>query len=167
MTLAQLLKREPLPPGQVLLDALHDAESILADARTRVSVDDETTAQDMARFIESLERAAKLAKVALDTGLMERVVLQRERDNDAIGKMLSDVLVFVVDLWLDHAGMPVSRRREWRTWALTTAQTRLLEVAGDATNAGYPPPPPSDARVVDSYAVPELEADALATVDGA
>jgi hypothetical protein len=162
MTLAQLLAREPRPPGQVLLDALHDAESILTDARTRVMGSD-VTVEDMNRFVEAITRAAKLANVAMGAGLMERVVQQRERELELEAQVAGGALMAGLAAILDALVVDVYQREALRQRALTVMHATLL---------GAPPPDvplaiePASPPPVDPEVRRVLEAEAVAIAEG-
>jgi hypothetical protein len=97
MTLGQLLQSEPRPVGTVLLDAIHSADAILQDAKAKVSVDGDVSVVEMSRFIEALERAAKLAKVAVDAGVATKLVEIRELEITQHSRRISDILLGTID----------------------------------------------------------------------
>jgi hypothetical protein len=132
VTLAQLMKDDPRPVGTVLLDALHSADALLQDARTKVTVGGDVTANDMSRFIEALERAAKLAKTVIDAGVAVKMVEARERDLDAEGQIVVDALLAVLDPLIDRLEVAPVSRAAWRTWALQTVVAKLHGVPGPA-----------------------------------
>jgi hypothetical protein len=90
MTLGQILRSERRPVGEVLLDAVHAADAITRDLTVRVSAGD-TDVETLTRFIEALTRSAKLAKVALDAGVMQAVVAQRVGEGRGRVKLTEDL----------------------------------------------------------------------------
>jgi hypothetical protein len=145
MTLSQFLREPHRPVGEVLLDAVHAADAITRE----LTVDIDGGARDadtITRFIEALNRSAKLAKVAIDAGVMTAIVQQRQRDLELEGRIASDALTSVVDVLLAHLACAPADRERWRAWAYTSMMARLgmkVEVA----------PLPPDAYAVEAQAI--------------
>jgi len=137
MTLAHLMANDPRPVGTVLLDALHSADALLQDARTKITVGDTVDANDMTRFIESLERAAKLAKTVIDAGVAVKMVEARTRDLEAEGQIVVDAMVAVLDPLIDRLDVAPTMREAWRHWALQSVVAQLHGVPGPAMPVAY------------------------------
>jgi hypothetical protein len=147
MTLGELLAQDPRPVGTVLLDAVRDADALLSDARTRVSVDGETTAQDMTRFIEALERAAKLSKVALDAGVMRAIVQQRDQElalMELAGGRAVDALMVGLDVVL--GAIAEDKREALRRRALDAMRAALVGASPHDVPPAIEPGPPAVLR---------------------
>src|SRR5689334_6152060 len=60
MSLAQILRDDPRPPWQVLLEALHTSDAIMQDL-LQVARDQDLTPEQMDRLVQAAERAAKMS----------------------------------------------------------------------------------------------------------
>jgi hypothetical protein len=147
MTLAQLIQNDPRPVGTVLLSALHAADALLRDAEVKVTdAGKEVPVETMTRFIEAIDRAAKLAKVTIDAGVAVKMVEARTRDLEAEGQIVVDAMVSVLDPLIDRLDVAPTMREAWRHWALQSVVAQLHGVPGPAMPAEFLP---IEARIVD------------------
>lgn len=65
-------------PGEVLLAAVQDVDAIVQQIKRQVERREELTGTDLLALGDWLDRAAKLAKTALDAGVQERQVRLQE-----------------------------------------------------------------------------------------
>lgn len=61
------------PAWEILADALHAADTLMLDARVKLTQDGEpVTVEALDKFLSALDRAQKFAKTVLDAGVEER-----------------------------------------------------------------------------------------------
>jgi hypothetical protein len=122
MTFAQLLQSDPRPVGEVLLDALHNADAAMQDMRVRlVEGGEPVTVDQLDRFINLSRLTHHLAKTTVDAGVEVALVNQQRAAVGEVGTLLADVLLVVLNALPLHPA--------WRSYLLDLAQHRLLEIA--------------------------------------
>jgi hypothetical protein len=109
-----------------MADAFATADAIHLDAKAHVSVDGETTAQDLGRLLEASERVMKLGKTIVDAGVLTTMVEIEKQKQREYGRRLGTILVETID------ALGLSDRD--RRYALTTLHALI---------AGEPAPPRS------------------------
>lgn len=122
MTFAQLLQSDPRPVGEVLLDALHNADVAMQDMRVRLTEGGEpVTVDQLDRFINLSRLTHHLAKTTVDAGVEVALVNQAKAEVQQVGGFLADVLLTTLNALPLHPA--------WRSYLLDLAQHRLLECA--------------------------------------
>jgi hypothetical protein len=97
MTLGQILKQDPRPLHVAMKDAFATADAVHVDAKSYVSMDGETNAQDLARLLEASERVMKLGKTIVDAGVLKQMVELSQQQQRKYLVELVDMLVKVID----------------------------------------------------------------------
>jgi hypothetical protein len=143
-TFAQLLQSDPRPVGEVLLDALHNADVAMQDMRAQlVEGGEPVTVDQLDRFINLSRLTHHLAKTTVDAGVEVHLVNQARASLEQVGAYMTDVLLTVLDALPLHPAQ--------RQYLLDLAQHRLLELGRtepryftDAPDEplGEPPVPP-------------------------
>jgi hypothetical protein len=146
VTFAQLLQSDPRPVGEVLLDALHNADVAMRDVRARLVEDGQpVTVDQLDRFINLSRLTHHLAKTTVDAGVEVALVNQQRATVEQLGAYTADVLLAVLNALPLHPA--------WRSYLLDLARYQLLERAhhGDrlvleepADPLGDPPIPPRE-----------------------
>jgi hypothetical protein len=78
MTFAQLLQSDPRPVGEVLLDALHNADVAMQDMRASLADEGQpVTVDQLDRFIYLSRLTHHLAKTTVDAGVEVALVNQQ------------------------------------------------------------------------------------------
>lgn len=75
-------------PGEVLLAAVRDVDAIVQKVKTQVERREELTGTDLLALGDWLDRAAKLAKTALDAGVQERQVRLHEAQGALVAGLI-------------------------------------------------------------------------------
>jgi hypothetical protein len=145
MTFAQLLQSDPRPVGEVLLDALHNADVAMQDMRAGLATGEPVTVDQLDRFINLSRLTHHLAKTTVDAGVEVALVNQQRATVEQLGAYTADVLLAVLNALPLHPA--------WRSYLLDLARYQLLERAhhGDrlvleepADPLGDPPIPPRE-----------------------
>ncbi len=93
VTLAEALALgDRRPPFEVISDALHAADVIMRDVRARVENDEGASAELLTRFVESLERAARLAKLTIDGKFIEMRMWVQRAEGEEIASVFNEAL---------------------------------------------------------------------------
>jgi hypothetical protein len=122
VTFAQLLQSDPRPVGEVLLDALHNADAAMQDMRVRLVEDGQpVTVDQLDRFINLSRLTHHLAKTTVDAGVEVALVNQQRAAVGEVGGFLADILLTVLNALPLHPA--------WRSYLLDLARHRLLEIA--------------------------------------
>jgi hypothetical protein len=79
-------------PGEVLLAAVSDVDAIVQKIKQQVQRREELSGTDLLALGEWLDRAAKLAKTALDAGVQERQVRLAEAQGRLVAQVIREVL---------------------------------------------------------------------------
>jgi hypothetical protein len=157
LTFAQLLQSDPRPVGEVLLDALHNADVAMQDMRVRlVEGGEPVTVDQLDRFITLSRLTHHLAKTTVDAGVEVQLVNQQRANVEEVGGFLADTLLTVLNALPLHPA--------WRSYLLDLASYRFLEVAHqegtrlfDRPSESLPPepvPPREPILLPDPRAIP-------------
>lgn len=93
VALAEALRRaDHRPPWEVLSDALDAADSLMRQARMAAAEGGRVTVEQLDRLVDAIERAARMAKVALDAGVDERRVRLAEAQGVLLARVCGAVL---------------------------------------------------------------------------
>jgi hypothetical protein len=141
VTFAQLLQSDPRPVGEVLLDALHNADVAMRDVRARLVEDGQpVTVDQLDRFINLSMLTHHLAKTTVDAGVEVQLVNQARASLQQVGAVLSEVLLAVL-----HS-LPLTPA--WREHLLDVAHHQLQTIVRREGNQVFdqpteplPPPP--------------------------
>jgi hypothetical protein len=120
-TFAQLLQSNPRPVGEVLLDALHNADVAMRDMRAQLVAGEPVTVDTLDRFINLSRLTHHLAKTTVDAGVLTKLVEQQRVGLEEIGEFVAGVLITVLDAVPLHPA--------WRQYLLEVAEVHMLEVA--------------------------------------
>jgi hypothetical protein len=120
-TFAQLLQGDPRPVGEVLLDALHNADVAMRDMRAGLVAGEPVTLDTLDRFINLSRLTHHLAKTTVDAGVLTKLVEQQRAQVSELGVFISEVLLAVLN------ALPLTT--EWRDYLLDLVDYRLLEIA--------------------------------------
>lgn len=82
-------------PWEILFDALHAADTLMRDARLRLAQDESVTPEEISRFVDSFERAARLAKITLDSRAQEYAAYHARIDGEEIAGVIQRALARV------------------------------------------------------------------------
>jgi hypothetical protein len=126
MTLGQILRQDPRPLHVAMKDAFATADAAHVDAKSYVSVDGETNAQDLARLLEASERVMKLGKTIVDAGVLTKMVELSQQSRDEYLRQLIDAMVQAADA----LGLPLTDRNHL-----------LLTISAILTHEPLPPRP--------------------------
>lgn len=156
LTLATLLQNDRRPPWEVLLDAVHVADSLMRDARVKVDGAEDLTPRQLDNLVDSTKLAHHMARTAIDTGAAAKIADVIKRNVDLEGDVIARTLAVVLDALLEALCLPKDRAREVRAWAARAAAAALDGYGGDDAEVTVPPPP------LDGYALvrtdrPQLE----------
>lgn len=117
-TIAQLLQHEdpdrPRPLGEVMLDAVHNADVLmgsLEDVRLRVARREEVDPADIDRLVRMSQVAHALAETTVRAGVQVELVRQARLSREADAAFVTRVLGRVLDALLGGRAAP------WRPWA--------------------------------------------------
>jgi hypothetical protein len=124
MTLAQLMKGDKRPVGEVLLDAVHVNDVLMNQLKAEVEGGD-VSLDTVTRLIEASARAGKLAKVTIDAGVAVKLVEQRERNLELEGRLVTEIMTDVLSHVVNGLGLNAVRAKDVRDWALATMVARL------------------------------------------
>jgi hypothetical protein len=124
MTLAQLMKTDRRPVGEVLLDAVHVSDVIMNQLRIQVEAGD-VSLDTVTRLLEYSNRAGKLAKTTIDAGVAVKLVEQKERNQALEAQVVTNALVNVIDGLLDALPVDPVRRVVLKQWALSAIVANL------------------------------------------
>jgi hypothetical protein len=140
MTFAQLLQSDPRPVGEVLLDALHNADVAMQDMRAGLATGEPVTVDQLDRFINLSRLTHHLAKTTVDAGVEVQLVNQARASLQQVGAVLSEVLLAVL-----HS-LPLTPA--WREHLLDVAHHQLQTIVRREGNQVFdqpteplPPPP--------------------------
>jgi len=121
-TFAQLLQSDPRPVGEVLLDALHNADVAMQDMRAQLVTDGQpVTVDQLDRFINLSRLTHHLAKTTVDAGVEAALVDQAQVAVEGVGELQADVLLTELNALPLHPA--------WRSYLLDLARYRMLEHA--------------------------------------
>lgn len=130
MSLSQLLRDEPRPPWQVLLEALAASDALMRDGLQTVSdAGENVTPDQLDRFVSSLERAAKLSKITLDANVGERRTRLLESQTKIMAGAVSAGLDAIFTTLVDRYNLDSQAELELRQAALHAAAEHA-EAAG-------------------------------------
>lgn len=149
LTIATLLQNDHRPVWEVLLDAVHVADSLMQDARLNVEGADELTPRQLEALVDSTKLAHHMSRTAIDSGAYAQAVQALQRNDEFNGRLIAETLGNVLDALLDGLALPADRAREVRTWAFTATRDLLstLDPEGGA-DVTVPPPPLAGLAVV-------------------
>ena len=118
LTLAQAFEwGDRRPAWQILADALHTADTLMLDARTKLTDQGEpVTAADLDLFLQALDRAQRFAKTVLDAGVDER----RARVAEEQAAILAGVIRNILD------DLDLSREQQARVGEVVPRHLRTL-----------------------------------------
>lgn len=118
LTLAQAFEwGDRRPAWQILADALHTADTLMLDARTKLTDQGEpVTAADLDLFLQALDRAQRFAKTVLDAGVDER----RARVAEEQAALLAGVIRNILD------DLDLSREQQARVGEVVPRHLRTL-----------------------------------------
>jgi hypothetical protein len=140
MTFAQLLQSDPRPVGEVLLDALHNADVAMQDMRAQLTTGEPVTVDQLDRFISISRLTHHLAKTTVDAKVEVQLVEQARASVGELGMILSEVLLAVLD------SLPLTPT--WREHLLEVADHQLRTIAHrQGTHVLDLPEAPTDAPV--------------------
>jgi hypothetical protein len=80
------------PVWQVLLDVVHAADVIKRNVEAELAESETVSPELFTRFVEAIERAGRMAKVALDARADERLVEQGELEVRVIGQAIMNAI---------------------------------------------------------------------------
>lgn len=114
-------------PGEVLMAAVSDVDSIVQKIKQQVERREELSGTDLLALGEWLDRAAKLAKTALDAGVQERQVRLHEEQGALVAGLFRAVFADPL-LALTVAQAAVAPRvAAQHLRALAAGEQRMLE----------------------------------------
>jgi hypothetical protein len=122
VTFAQLLQSDPRPVGEVLLDALHNADVAMRDVRARLVEEGQpVTVDQLDRFINLSRLTHHLAKTSIDAGVEVALVSQQRATVQEAGTFVAEILLTVLNALPLHPA--------WRSYLLDLAHHHLVENA--------------------------------------
>jgi hypothetical protein len=170
LTLAEIMRADPRPLTESVLDHVHTLDAIARDARLATIEEGGFTAASVQRAVDTATAALRADKLAMDIGVTKLVLEKAERDAALSGEFVASTLVTIKDKLVEFlAPLPDSRtspqaysralqfREAFGRWMLEAAHAAITE------REIPDPPAPSlavalvgDAFVVD---VPDRPAD--------
>lgn len=114
VALAEALKYgERRHPWAVLLDTVHAADVLMRDVRMKLEEGgSDLTPQDLTRFVESVERAARLARMTIDARALEFMAQHQRAEAETVARVLNAALAAVSLEPEQEAAMRAAMRRE-------------------------------------------------------
>jgi hypothetical protein len=132
-TFAQLLQSDPRPVGEVLLDALHNADTAMRDIRAQLVEEGQpVTVDQLDRFINLSRLTHHLAKTTVDAGVEVELVRRQKADLELMGQLSADILWTVLDALPLHPA--------WRRYLVDLASRRALEIGHQEERLLLDPP---------------------------
>jgi hypothetical protein len=136
LTLAHFLSSDPRDPRDVLLDAVHSFDAVMQHAKLKVAEGETLTVDELDRFIQSVQRAGALSKVAIDAGLVDVLTQQARIDLQTNAKIIAEAVVAAVDAIFEALPeLDPARALKAREFALQTAYDYLSNVDKESSPA--------------------------------
>src|SRR5262245_8882111 len=139
VTLAQALAQgDRRPPFEVISDALHAADVIMRDVRARVENDESANAELLTKFVEALERAARMAKLTIDGKFVEMQAWVTRHEGEEIAGVFQRALARVELSEVDNAALRTAFADEMRKMAESDRMTPAALPAAPARQMDAP-----------------------------
>lgn len=140
--LAELMRSDPRPVWEVVLDHVHSLDAVAREARLALREGESVMPDQLDRIVESAKAALTAAKLAIDTRSYEMLAQQHDRQLELDGQLVADALAVVLDALVDGLRLPVTRVKPLRSWAFEAAAAALSSLDGSDPAATVPVPPP-------------------------
>ena len=153
LTLAEIMRADPRPLKDAVLDHVHTLDAIAQDARLATIEEGGFTATNVQKAVDTATAALRADKLAMDIGVTKLVLEKAQRDADVSGQWIASVLVAIKDKLVDFLAplpdprtspQPYARAIEFRE----TFGRWMLEAAHAALSGREIPDPPAPSLVV-------------------
>ena len=159
MSISQIIGEDRRPVGEVILDSVAIMDKLMREAAVPLRAGQPLAPDQLDRLLDATKLANHVAKVAVDAGATQALVLERQRHRAQENEYVTGAILAVVDGLEDHLlalGIDRYHVAALRTWAFETAAARLE----DAELPALPPVPVEAVRVVDVDPVDDHDDDA-------
>ncbi|MCS7477499.1 hypothetical protein ACFFQW_35955 [Umezawaea endophytica] len=165
--LAELMKSDPRPVWEVVLDHVHALDAIAREARVDLREGEDVSAEQLDRIVDSSKAALTAAKLAIDTRSYEMMAEQTRRNVELEGKVVAEAIGRVLDVLLNDLRGGVHYLQGTRTWAFESAHAVLLHLDANesAVDLELPPSPLAGFTLVSPERLELLAAQTSSTAD--